>query len=446
MLPYLPPLYPDELLYSLIARTHLHLGSTSSKRTIEMFFGSRTVRASVALPTHLGALSCRLPPERTLSPASLLRDFTLYPYLTAFQPQDVRDEVAAALIRGNSDWINVRLGLAASRVRPSDALRFCPSCKTMMMRDQGELYWRRAHQLPGVLICPDHGIPLADSRTVPGLAGQHDFIAAEEANCPEVNRPPVWAEDQTCLDILFKVAQASRAILEHPPAARSLAAWGEYYHSCLRALGFAKGRNRIDQEHLRLAVRHMFEPVAPFLPVDAEGQWLEAMTRKHRKSFHPLQHVLMNLLMKVGYAGEGSGQHQVSVTKPPGPRPPPRRDWITMDREMARIAEAKARFLRTLSPPVRVCLAAIRRQLGEPGWLNHRLGKLPLTAEVLTQAKESTEQFQLRRVAWAKTELARRDLPLRAWRIRRLVGIRPPTKADVEAAITGAASGDKPTC
>lgn len=114
MLTYLPPTYPDELLYSLIARTHLHLGSTSSKRTIEMFFGSRNVRASVALPTHLGALSCRLPPERALSPESLLRDFTLYPYLTAFQPREVRDEVAAALIRGNSDWINVRLGLAAT--------------------------------------------------------------------------------------------------------------------------------------------------------------------------------------------------------------------------------------------------------------------------------------------------------------------------------------------
>lgn len=446
MLTYLPPIYPDELLYSLIARTHLHLGSTSSKQTIEMFFGSRNVRASVALPTHLGALSCRLPPERTLSPESLLCDFTLYPYLTAFQSREVRDEVAAALICGNSDWINVRLGLAASRVRPSDALRFCPSCKAMMMRDQGELYWRRAHQLPGVLICPDHGIPLADSRVVPGLAGRHDFIAAEGANCPEVDRLPIWTEDQICLDILFKVAQASRAILEHPPAARPLAAWGEYYQTGLRALGFAKGRSRIDQEHLRLTFRHMFGPVAPFLPVDAESLWLEAMTRKHRKSFHPLQHVLMNLLMEAGYTGEGSGPHQTSITGPPRHRPLPRRDWTAMDREMARIAEAEARYLRTLSPPVRVCLAAIGRQLSKPGWLNHRLGKLPLTAGVLAHAKESIEQFQLRRIAWAKTELARRDLPLRAWRIRRLAGIRPSTNADVEAAITGAVSGDKPIC
>lgn len=446
MLTYLPPTYPDELLYSLIARTHLHLGSTSSKRTLDMFFGSRKVRASVALQTHLEALSSLLPSERALSPESLLHNFTLYPYLTAFQPQQVRDEVAAALIRGNSDWINVRLGLAASRVRPSDALRFCPSCKTIMMRDQGELYWRRAHQLPGVLICPDHGIPLAKSQVVPGLVGQHDFIAAEETNCPEVDRFPIWAEDQTCLDILFKVAQASRTILEQPPAARSLAAWGEHYHICLRALGFARGRSRIDQGHLRIAFRRMLEPVTPFLAVDAEGQWLEAMARKHRKSFHPLQHVLLNLLIEAGYTGEASATYQNADNKPLRPRAPPHRDWSAMDCEMARIAEAEAHHLRTFSPPVRICSAAIQRQLGKPGWFNHRLGKLPLTAKVLAQTRESTEQFQLRRIAWARTEIARLNLPLKPWRIRRLAGIRSPEPPAIEAAIIGAASGDKASC
>ena len=441
MLTYLPPIYPDELLYSLIARTHLHLGSTSSKRTLDMFFGSRKVRASVALPTHLGASSSRLPPERALSPERLLRDFTLYPYLTAFQPQEVRDEVAAALIRGNSDWINVRLGLAASSVRPSDALRFCPSCKTMMIGDQGELYWRRVHQLPGVLICPDHGIPLADSLAVPGLAGQHDFIAAEEANCPDRGRLPIWAEDQTCLDILSNVAQASRAILEHPPTARSLAAWGEHYHSSLRECGFAKGRSSINQDHLRQVFRHLFGPVAPFLPIDTEDQWPVAMARKHRKSFHPLQHVLMGLLIEAAPNSIGPGLPPAKQLSVPSP---PRRDWAAMDREMVRIAEAEARYLKTRSPPVRVCLAAMRRHLAAPGWLNHRLNKLPMTATALAQASETTEQFQLRRIAWAKTELTRRNLPLRAWRIRRLAGVRSPASAAVEEAISVAVNGEQP--
>jgi len=36
MLPYLPPAYPDELLYSLLARFHRHIGETSPKRTLDM--------------------------------------------------------------------------------------------------------------------------------------------------------------------------------------------------------------------------------------------------------------------------------------------------------------------------------------------------------------------------------------------------------------------------
>ena len=90
MLPYFPPAYPDELLYSLLARFHRHVGETSPKRTLDVLFGNRSVRAEVLLQGHLLALSEELPPHRGLTPERLLADFTLYPYLTAFQPENVR--------------------------------------------------------------------------------------------------------------------------------------------------------------------------------------------------------------------------------------------------------------------------------------------------------------------------------------------------------------------
>jgi hypothetical protein len=110
MLPYFPPAYPDELLYSLLARFHRHVGETSPKRTLDALFGNRSVRAGVLLQGHLQELSEHLPPKRELTPERLLADFTLYPYLTAFQPEEVRQAVRDALFLGHAEWVTVRLG------------------------------------------------------------------------------------------------------------------------------------------------------------------------------------------------------------------------------------------------------------------------------------------------------------------------------------------------
>lgn len=63
MLPYFPASYPDELLYSVLARFHRHTCSVSPKRTMDDLFGNRDARATVDLPGHLGSLSRRLPPD-----------------------------------------------------------------------------------------------------------------------------------------------------------------------------------------------------------------------------------------------------------------------------------------------------------------------------------------------------------------------------------------------
>ena len=49
MLPYFPAPYPDELLYSLLARYHRHTCSVSPKGTLEDLFGSRNVRVGLVI-------------------------------------------------------------------------------------------------------------------------------------------------------------------------------------------------------------------------------------------------------------------------------------------------------------------------------------------------------------------------------------------------------------
>jgi len=307
MLPYFPPTYPDELLYSLLARFHRHIGETSPKRTLDTLFGNRSVRAGVMLQGHLGELSAHLPTERHLTPVRLLMDLTLYPYLTAFQPAEVRQAVQDALIAGHAEWVNVRLGLAASRVQAATALRYCPVCRQEMLVHLGELYWRRDHQLPGVSVCPDHGTPLQNSLVRPGTVGQHDFLAADEDNCPDISADPVVGRS-----IPWLVARRCADLLRAPPDAKPLQAWGEAYRQDLRQRGFGKGDERVDQKKLSEAFSQWLGKP------DVGGDWLAAMARKHRKAFHPFHHVLMQLFL--------AAHAPVVEVRPFGPGPWPCRN------------------------------------------------------------------------------------------------------------------------
>lgn len=300
MLSYLPEIYPDELLYSVLGRLGRHCGLLSPKRLLDDAFGNRNVRSGFFLQTDLSRLAANLPSSRGLTAQRLAMETTLLPYVTAYQPQKVRDWALAALSGENRDAhaLHVRLGLAASDVRLPSALRYCHHCRTEMLERHGELYWRRKHQLPGVLICPFHGTPLADSLVNLARTGHHEFIAADESNCPADAAPPTWRDQPETVKMLRRIAKASAALLTTPPSARSMDSWGKKIRHGLRLRGVGRGNSHIDQQALRDAFLAYFSPILDILPCATPDTWLEAITRKHRKTFAPLRHILLGLLFE----------------------------------------------------------------------------------------------------------------------------------------------------
>ena len=180
---YFPAALPDELLYSRLARYHLHSGSTSPKQTLDDLFGNRSVRAAIDLQCHLRALSNRISVLTPCRLSDLMRD-TLFGYYASWQPTDTVSAVERAMIDGPAEGLHARLGIAAGKRLPPFPLRWCPRCYAEALKLHGEAYWRRAHQLPGVLVCPSHGIPLRNA-CLPMQAGHHAFIAATSHTCPQ---------------------------------------------------------------------------------------------------------------------------------------------------------------------------------------------------------------------------------------------------------------------
>ncbi|MFD1626631.1 TnsD family Tn7-like transposition protein [Azospirillum griseum] len=106
-------------------------------------------------------------------------------------------------------------------------------------------------------------------------------------------------------------------------------------------------------------------------------------------------------------------------------RSPPRNrmNWAAVDQAMAHALRQTAEQILSQSPPMRVTLAELERQLGRPGWAGKRRAKLPETQATLADVTESVEAFRLRRIAWAREALERSEGSAPAWKVHRLAGL-----------------------
>lgn len=298
MLAYFPTVYPGELLYSVLARYRRHVGAPVMMYSLDALFGNRKVIASFDLPGHLQLLVDSIPAERGLTIDFIIDKLTLYPYFTAFEPPALQAQVRKEMHSGAIDGLHMRLGLAAFRVGRVRRLRFCIDCNREMREQYGELYWRRDHQLPSVLVCPRHGQSLLESSVSLTQCSRHEFIAATPDTCP-FNSKPVLAESAPAiLPHLQRLALSSARLLDGLTPARNFAGWTSFYRSKMLEVGLARSARVMDQQKLDKAFRGFYGRTLEVLPsvIDAgelAGEWLAGMVRKHRKANHPLYHLLL---------------------------------------------------------------------------------------------------------------------------------------------------------
>jgi hypothetical protein len=298
MLNYFPPIYPDELLYSVIGRFHAHLGAPPWRSTLAMLFGKRQVTADVDLPGLLNMLSLQLPPGRHLTVDRLILENTQFSYYTAFQPPATQRWALKRMRQGNVADVHIRLGLVAFRSGRAKRLRYCPRCLIEMAAQYGEYYWRREHQLPGVLVCPIHAVPLRESTVRLSRCSRHAYVLPDDQNCLPGAVGVVSPQLALREGALWRVATASAALLEAGAPSRSLGKWTTFYREAMNARGLAHSPGRMNQEALDAAMRDCFGDALGLLPgvMDGDrfrGDWLASMVRKQRRAVHPLYHLLL---------------------------------------------------------------------------------------------------------------------------------------------------------
>ncbi|WP_159780850.1 TnsD family Tn7-like transposition protein [Bacillus sp. N1-1] len=293
MLTWFPTPYPDELLYSILARYHVRSGNISAKVTVEELYGKRTIRSVWDLPANLNALSSKL--GGFWSVENIINNHTMYPYYAAFLLPKQAEKVKKSMENDTGGTIHTRTGVSASNIKPKRFLWTCSSCISEDLERYGETYWRRSHQMPGVFICTKHEMLLEETIVPMKPKNQHEFIVAT----PEIVRKRLEIKhlSEADLQVLIEVANQSALLGSNYKIQNRENEIREKYQGLLKQRDLKTPKGFTNREKLYQEFKAIFSnDVLNLLQSNVtfkETDWLTMIFQKHRKTFHPLRHVLL---------------------------------------------------------------------------------------------------------------------------------------------------------
>ena len=290
MLTYFPVPYEDELLYSCIARYALHTGQEhNQKAVVRDVFGVGTAVAIPDIPSHLQDLSLNVSRVWKTNVNQLIAERTLAPLYFPFLSERQVSQTISSMASKDGGKIHARMGLVASSVQPPMYFRFCPKCLEEQKRTLGECYWHRKHQLSGIDVCIEHNCKLENSNVYFHPKQKHHFHSASSECQPIAARIVDVSEDERRL-IEFHNELLMNPVLQGFGVNR----WSLFYQNLAKELGFMH-KSRVQHQDVRFYLKQKWSNslFKSYLDEDNSNDWITNIFRKHRKSFHPLRHLMV---------------------------------------------------------------------------------------------------------------------------------------------------------
>ncbi|MEW6540809.1 MAG: TnsD family transposase [Bacillota bacterium] len=295
MLPFFPALYPDELLYSALARYHVWSRNAGYKDTVHDLFGSRTACAIADLPNRLQALYDRLPPGSLNTPDRIIEKHTLFPLYRPFLPQKRAARIRQLMKDGTEGGkIHITIGIMASSLTSPRFLRYCPACLRADTERYGEPYWHRTHQVFGARVCPVHRVWLGDSNVaVSCQPNKHAFHPLDSDPARESAEAVIGVNAAHYLALAGSV----HWLLNHEVPVHGLAELRERYICHLQKKNLATYTGRIRQRELMEAFHSFYGPdflaeMDSAIDYSQNENWLNKLLREPRTTTHPVRHLL----------------------------------------------------------------------------------------------------------------------------------------------------------
>ena len=147
MINYFPTAYPDELLYSRLARYYTKSGYMAYTFAAEELFESKTVRPDMDFINSYTSDAIRAI-TKNISMEAVIEKHTMFPCYGRFLPRERRQKAFQALVSMMGNYYNL-LPIPQSKNGKVRCLRYCPACAANDREQYGEAYWHRIHQIIG---------------------------------------------------------------------------------------------------------------------------------------------------------------------------------------------------------------------------------------------------------------------------------------------------------
>ncbi|WFR57138.1 TnsD family Tn7-like transposition protein [Anaerocolumna sp. AGMB13025] len=295
MLTFFPKPYPDELLYSIIARYHVWSGNDEMSDSMEQLFGDRRERATLLIPKHFKYLAEKTK-EFGLSYETLLYEHTIFPLITCFLSKNSYDHTLQSVI--NENQLIIPLCIYKDSIYPR-FLKYCPHCIMDDRDEYGEAYWHRKHQSFGVEMCDKHrcllkesDIEIIDSRSNRYIALNllnEITVTLEEENIPCFNIELQIAYD---IDYIYKNYEFIRRMLwEKHSSIRETTIALLFNRKLATQKGLVKN-NRLRHEFNNKYISTCFKQILLNLQDNKTADWLITLCRGGKNTVVPIRFIL----------------------------------------------------------------------------------------------------------------------------------------------------------
>ena len=460
MISYFPTAYPDELLYSQLARYYTKSGYMAYTYAAEELYVSKTVRPdmnflNVFTPDALRMIT------RDITMEDVVMKHTMFPHYGRFLPLERRQRAFHALVSMQGNYHNL-LPIPTRKGNSDRCLRYCPMCADQDRQEHGETYWHGTHQMIGLAACPVHGCYLIDSNIVISGKMPPMLRSAEEVI------PPSGVTTMAC-EVERRLAVYMGEVFRADMDMQSDVVAGQFLHSCMANTKYRSVRG--EQRNVRLlhtdftkfyrelsgnwftelwqiqkvltndrvnfyeiCMLAMFlgvpatELVKMELPEKSQQQLFdEEVYRLHDEGLKYPEiaerlNASYNIVKAIGEQRYGTYHKPPKIPLKSGAKP---QDWDQIDNDTLPLVKDAIRQLQGdgTTRPRRVTVFAVERML-------HLSSKkislyLPRCLAKIRRHEESQEQYWAREVVWAANQLRAAGSPLAWRRIRELTNMRP---------------------
>lgn len=373
-MPILPRPYADEVIGSLVVRG-CRLTGLPLKRFLRSVHGSRRGQYSFLM----GDGFARLALLAGMTPHELLLRHTVFRYAVAFKaPEEQQRLLRKALSMADGYSLS---SLTQNATRGAPLRRLCVQCVDADMATYGESYWRRSHQLPGVLTCVHHGVGLQQAlhTTCGASSGSDSLLMPHEVVASLTSLPAPTEQQRRVTEIAIA---ALRGTLEPNVS------WTTALRERALSLGYRLASGNVAGVPLAMHMRNHFgssflEQCSCAIPLELGRSWPTLLVRPGgTPNLSTAKYVLMHAFLQAGVPAPST---VASVYRQPGKKT---RDYASLDARSAEVL--RVQIERVSAIDARIEVSDLLQSAGVVGAFKHSRSKLPLTEELILDFKRSS--------------------------------------------------------